>query len=92
MKQASSPCSSQGRSCSISLSAITWMFAALSTVEPPIVQRESAMYLEGDQTWYEQRLPLVEERIRSRLDELSQRLGDAAWLDDMFSAGDLGVE
>jgi glutathione S-transferase len=50
------------------------------------------MYLEGDQTWYEQRLSLVEERIRSRLDELSQRLGDAAWLDDMFSAGDLGVE
>lgn len=69
--------------------AITWMFAALSTVEPPIVQRESAEYLERDQPWYEQRLPLVEERIRSRLDELSSRLGDADWLDDVFSAGDL---
>lgn len=69
--------------------AITWMFAALSTVEPPIIQRESAMYLEQDQTWYKQRLPIVEDCIRSRLDELSQRLGDAAWLDDAFSAGDL---
>lgn len=66
-----------------------WMFAALSTVEPPIVQREIAMYLERDKTWYEQRLPIVEDRIRGRLDELSNRLGDADWLDDAFSAGDL---
>jgi glutathione S-transferase len=69
--------------------AIMWMFAALSTVEPPIIQRETAMYLERDQTWYEQRLPIVEDRIRSRLSELSNRLGDADWLDDGFSAGDL---
>lgn len=70
--------------------AITWMFAALSTVEPPIVQREIATYLERDKRWYEQRLPIVEDRIRSRLDELSYRLGDADWLDDnAFSAGDL---
>ena len=69
--------------------AITWMFAALSTVEPPIVQREIATYLERDKTWYEQRLPIVEDRIRSRLDELSDRLGDANWLNDAFSAGDL---
>lgn len=70
--------------------AITWMFAALSTVEPPIVQREIATYLERDKSWYEQRLPIVEDCIRSRLDELSNRLGDAAdWLDDAFSAGDL---
>ena len=69
--------------------AITWMFAALATVEPPIVQREAAMYLERDKTWYEERLPLVEERIRSRLDDLSSRLGNAKWLDDGFSAGDL---
>lgn len=69
--------------------AITWMFAAISTVEPPIIQREIATYLERDKTWYEQRLPIVEDRIRSRLDELSHRLGDADWLDDAFSAGDL---
>ncbi len=69
--------------------AITWMFAALSTVEPPIVDREVAWYMEGDKPWYEQRLPLVQDRIRTRLGELSARLGDADWLDGAFSAGDL---
>ncbi|WP_028034253.1 glutathione S-transferase family protein [Chelativorans sp. J32] len=69
--------------------AITWMFAALSTIEPPVVEREMARYLEGEETWYEQRLPLVEGRIRNRLRELSDRLGDADWLDGAFSAGDL---
>jgi glutathione S-transferase len=69
--------------------AITWMFAALSTLEPPIVDREIAVLLERDETWYEQRLPIVEDRIRDRLGELSGRLGDADWLDGAFSAGDL---
>src|SRR5580693_2248819 len=69
--------------------AITWMFAALSTVEPPILERETARLLEGDKTWYEERLPLVEDRVRDRLDQLSNRLDDADWLDGPFSAGDL---
>jgi glutathione S-transferase len=69
--------------------AITWMFAALNTVEPPILERETARLLEGDTTWYEERLPLVENRVRDRLDQLSSRLGDADWLDGAFSAGDL---
>ena len=69
--------------------AITWMFAALTTMEPPIVDREVAKLLERDETWYEQRLPMVEERIRKRLSELSGHLGDADWLDGKFSAGDL---
>ncbi|WP_457585161.1 glutathione S-transferase family protein [Ensifer canadensis] len=69
--------------------AITWMFAALNTMEPPIVDREVAKYLEGDEIWYEQRMSAVEGRIRKRLNELSGRLGDADWLDGEFSAGDL---
>jgi glutathione S-transferase len=69
--------------------AITWMFAALNTVEPPILERVAAMFLERDETWYEQRLPLVEKRIRDRVGQLSNRLGDADWLDGAFSAGDL---
>ena len=69
--------------------AITWIFAALNTVEPPILERETARLLEGDKTWYEERLPLVEARVRDRLDQLSRRLGDADWLDGAFSAGDL---
>jgi len=69
--------------------AIAWMFAALSTVEPPIVELSMAKILERDKSWYEGRLPLLEERIRVRLGELSRRLGDADWLDGEFSAGDL---
>jgi len=69
--------------------AITWMFAALNTVEPPILDLGITKLLEGDKPWYEQRLPVVQDRIRNRLGELSGRLGDADWLDDAFSAGDL---
>jgi len=69
--------------------AITWMFAALSTVEPPILELGTARILEGDKPWTKERLPLVEGRIRDRLDPLSARLRDADWLDGAFSAGDL---
>jgi glutathione S-transferase len=69
--------------------AITWMFAALSTMEPPIVDLDIIELLENDETWFEERLPAVKDRIRTRLKELSHRLGDADWLDGPFSAGDL---
>jgi len=69
--------------------AIAWMFAALNTIEPPIVDRDIATIVERGEAWHEQRLRVVEDRIRVRLDELSGRLGDADWLDDAFSAGDL---
>ncbi|MDN8611574.1 glutathione S-transferase family protein [Variovorax ginsengisoli] len=69
--------------------AITWMFAALNTVEPPILDRGIAMMLEHDKAWFQERLPLLEGRVRVRLGELSRRLGAADWLDDAFSAGDL---
>ena len=69
--------------------AITWMFAALNTVEPPILDRSNATLTERDKTWYEARLPILDDRVRVRLGELSNWLGDADWLDDAFSAGDL---
>ena len=69
--------------------AIAWMFDAHSTVEPVIVNREIALLLEREKPWHEERLPLVENRIRDRLKDLSSRLGDADWLDGDFSAGDL---
>jgi len=69
--------------------AITWMFAALSTVEPPIVELEAASLLEGDKPWHRDRLPMMEERILARLRALSHRLGDAEWLEGEFTAGDL---
>ncbi|MFA6116788.1 MAG: glutathione S-transferase family protein [Sphingomonas sp.] len=69
--------------------AITWMFAAVNTVEPPILDLVTVKLLEGDKPWAEQRLSLVQDRIRARLADLSAYLGDAEWLDGAFSAGDL---
>jgi len=69
--------------------ATTWMFAALSTVEPPIVERQMAILVEGNEPWAAQRLAAIEGRIRQRLGQLATRLGDADWLDGQFSAGDL---
>jgi len=69
--------------------AITWMFAALGAIEPPILELQNAVLLERDKPWNDERLPLVKDRIRLRLRQLSARLGDAEWLDGAFSAGDL---
>jgi glutathione S-transferase len=69
--------------------AITWMFAALSTIEPPILDLVTVKILEGDKPWRAERMPLVEDRVRARLGQLSRRLGAADWLDGAFSAGDL---
>jgi len=69
--------------------AITWMFAALNTMEPPIVELESATREERNKIWHEERLPIRQNRVRHRLDELSSRLGNADWLDAAFTAGDL---
>src|ERR1700729_659636 len=49
--------------------AITWMFAALNTMEPPILDLVITRIVERDRSWYEQRLPLVKDRIRDRLGE-----------------------
>ncbi|KJC48993.1 glutathione S-transferase family protein [Bradyrhizobium sp. LTSP857] len=69
--------------------AIAWIFAALNTVEPPIVDLGMATLLERDESWYEERLPILRDRVSVRLDELFHRLGEADWLDGAFSAGDL---
>jgi glutathione S-transferase len=69
--------------------AITWMFAALNTIEPPILELVVARFQEGDKPWTPERLPLIQDRIRRRLDQLSRRLGESDWLDGDFSAGDL---
>ena len=69
--------------------ALAWMFAALSTVEPPIVERSMATIFERDKTWYAERMVMLEDRVHGRLRELSNWLGDAEWLDGAFSAGDL---
>lgn len=69
--------------------AIMWMFAAVATVEPPIVERSMAVIVERDKPWYAERLPMLDDRVRTRLGELSRRLGDGEWLDGAFSVGDV---
>jgi len=69
--------------------AIMWMFAAVGTVEPPIVERGAAWLLERDKPWYAERQAMLDARVHTRLEELARRLGDADWLDGAFSAGDL---
>ena len=69
--------------------AITWMFAAVNTVEPPILELANARLLEGDKSWSKERLPQVQDRVRAPLHQLSVRLGESDWLDGSFSAGDL---
>jgi glutathione S-transferase len=69
--------------------AIAWMFAAKATVEPVIVEREAAMLMERDKPWFDARMPIMEDRVCTRLTDLSNRLGDADWLEGDFSAGDL---
>ena len=69
--------------------AIAWMFAALNTVEPPIVEHEMATYFERDKPWRDEHLSMITERVRDRLGDLAKRLGNADWLDTSFSAADL---
>jgi glutathione S-transferase len=69
--------------------AIAWMFAALATVQPPVIERESAILLEKDKGWYEERMPILDGRVRTRLGQLSAALADSDWLDGGFTAGDL---
>ena len=69
--------------------ALTWMFAAVNTLEPPILELTMARLFERDKPWHDERLPLLQGRVRNRLEQLSARLGDADWLDGAFSAGDL---
>ncbi|CAN5477559.1 glutathione S-transferase family protein [soil metagenome] len=69
--------------------AIAWMFAALNTVEPPIIEREATVLTERDKPWFEARLPVLDERVQRRLSDLARRLGEAHWLEGAFSAADL---
>jgi glutathione S-transferase len=69
--------------------AIMWMFASLSTIEPPVLEFTMALVFERDKPWYEARQPMLEARVRTRLKQLSDRLGSDEWLDGAFSAGDL---
>lgn len=69
--------------------AISWMFAALNTVEPPIVERDYVKYFEAEKSWQAERFAIIDARIRTRLDQLAAALGKVNWLAGSFSAADI---
>lgn len=69
--------------------AVQWMFAAVSTVEPPIFEFSLATVLERDKPWFAERQEMLAGRIRTVLGRLSDRLGQGDWLEEGFTAGDL---
>ena len=69
--------------------AIMWMFAALATVEPPIVDRDVVEFFEAGKSWQDERFAMVDERIRTRLDKLVAVMGESEWIDGAFSAADI---
>lgn len=72
-----------------SMRAIMWMFSSLSTVEQPIVERSAFVLLERDKPYYQERLPMLDERIHARLKDLSARMGNSEWIDGTFSCADI---
>ena len=69
--------------------AVSWLFAALNTVEPPIVELEQGYFAARDRPWYPEYRAILVERVQHRLDQLVRSLGDREWLDGAFSAADL---
>lgn len=69
--------------------AIMWMFAAVDTVKAPIIEREAAILIERERSWFAERQVMLDSNVRRRLGELSARLGDREWLDGEFSIGDI---
>lgn len=69
--------------------AIVWLFAALNTVEPPIIEREAAMLLDKEESWYRDRASKLDDAVRERLGEVAAYLGERDWLEDNFTVGDL---
>lgn len=68
---------------------VAWMFAAVATIDPPIMERSLALLLEKDRPWFDERQKMLDERVHTRLAELSRALGDNDWLEGNFSAADL---
>jgi glutathione S-transferase len=69
--------------------AIAWLFAALNSVEPSIMQLAEVDIFAADQQWAAPSRPHVLGRIAARLDALERRLESREWLEDQFTIGDL---
>lgn len=66
-----------------------WLFAALSSVEPHVVNLGNLDIFHADQAWARARRPEQEAFTRMKLASLARRLDGREWLEDSFTAGDL---
>lgn len=69
--------------------AITWMFAALDSIEVAIRPLIDIDIFHPDQEWAKQRRPDAETGVKQRLKALAAWLGERNYLEDGFTAGDL---
>ena len=70
--------------------ATQWLFAALNSVEPSIMNVAAIEYAFGDQDWAKLRRPGAREVASRRLASLAEALGDQPYLDgETFTVGDL---
>jgi glutathione S-transferase len=69
--------------------AITWVFAALNTLEVVIQPLAELDFFHAQQEWAKQYRPILQGRVKQRLKELAMRLGEREYLEKRFTAGDL---
>lgn len=67
----------------------TWMFAALNTIEVPIMSLAEVDLFAADERWAQEHRPAVVERVRGRLAELAAALDGREYLVGGFSAADI---
>ena len=68
---------------------LTWMFAALNTVEPPLWNLFVMDRLHHDEAWVKLRRPGAVDEVKARLDALAEWLDDRDYLLGCFTAADI---
>ncbi len=68
---------------------VTWMFAALNSVEPYVTSLNEIDLFSGGAAWGQERRPAVVARLEKRLAELQDALGDGPYLVGRFTVADI---
>lgn len=71
--------------------AISWLFAAFNTVEPPIFEHGNISFFAKGEDWAQLRRPSLEEFLAKRLQPLEDRLSQQDWLGEAFTIADIAM-
>lgn len=71
--------------------AVSWLFAALNSVEPPLMMLMVLALFHGGEPWSPQAQERVKPFARQRLKRLADALGDSDWLAGEFSIADIAM-